>query len=134
MKAKPGLIIASAMLFGLALAIMGDVGGTAVTAQEKKDKKEKNPLEGKKGVAIGTLTDKGPNFIEVKAAGEEKGRRYVPQWVGGNPDKGGGPDKKLLKVFSELKVGSRVEVEWLFEERLRVLSVKVLKKTEDDKK
>ena len=26
----------------------------------------------------------------------------------------------MLKVISELKVGSRLEVEWLFEERLRV--------------
>jgi hypothetical protein len=124
------------MLLGLAFAILDGASGSAVSAQEKKDKKEKekNPLEGKKGIAIGTLTDKGPAFIEVKAAGDEKGRRYVPQWVGGNPAQGGGPDKKMLKVFSELKVGSRVEVEWLFEERLRVLSVKVLKKTEDDKK
>jgi hypothetical protein len=57
----------------------------------------------------------------------------VPQWIGGNPDKGGGPDKKILKTISELKVGSRLEVEWVFEERLRVLSVKVLKKAPEKK-
>lgn len=102
-------------------------------AQDKK--KEKDPLEGKKGKVIGLLTDKGPNFIEVKADGEEKGRKYVPHWVGGAPDKGGGPDKKVLKVISELKVGSRLEVEWEFEERLRILTVKVLKlPVEKDKK
>jgi hypothetical protein len=102
-------------------------------AQDKK--KEKDPQEGKKGKVIGLLTDKGPNFIEVKADGEEKGRKYVPHWVGGAPDKGGGPDKKMLKVISELKVGSRLEVEWEFEERLRVLTVKVLKlPAEKDKK
>jgi hypothetical protein len=104
---------------------------TTVVAGEKdkkeKDKKEKDPLEGKKGVAIGLLTEKGPNFIEVKADGEEKARRYVPHWVGGAPAAGGGPDKKMLKIFSELKVGSRLEVEWVFEERLRAVSVKVLK-------
>jgi hypothetical protein len=94
-------------------------------AQDKK--KEKDPQEGKKGKVIGLLTDKGANFIEVKADGEEKGRKYVPHWVGGAPDKGGGPDKKMLKVIGELKVGSRLEVEWEFEERLRVLTVKVLK-------
>ena len=118
-------VLVGAVLFGLAWAVI-DMSGPAGLAQEK-DKKEKNPLEGKKGKAIGILTEKGPNFIEVKADGEEKGRRYVPNWVGGNPDKGGGPDKMMLKIISELKVGSRLEVEWLYEERFRVIGVKVLK-------
>jgi len=122
------------LLLCLAFALLEFASdGTNVYAQDKKDKKEKNPLEGKKGTAIGTLTEKGPNFIEVKADGEEKGRRYVPHWVGGNPDKGGGPDKAMLKIFSELKIGSRLEVEWEFEERLRAVKVKVLKKAEDKK-
>jgi hypothetical protein len=121
-----GCIILS---FGLALTFTGD----GALAQDKK--KEKDPQEGKKGKVIGTLTDKGANFIEVKANGEEKGRKYVPHWVGGAPADGGGPDKNVLKVISELKVGSRVEVEWEFEERLRILTVKVLKlPPEKDKK
>ena len=108
---------------------------TTAQGQDKKDKKEKNPLEGKKGTVVGTLTEKGPNFIELKADGEEKGRRYVPQWVGGVPAQGGGPDKKIVKQISELKIGSRLEVEWLFEERLRVMAIKVLKAPVDkDKK
>jgi hypothetical protein len=92
-------------------------------AQEKKDEEKV-----KTGTAIGILVAKDKNFIEVKADGEEKGRRYVPRWVGGAPAEGGGPDKKMLKTFSELTVGSRVEVKWAFEERLRALEVKVLKK------
>ena len=92
-------------------------------------------MEGKKGKVIGLLTEKGPNFIEVKADGEEKGRRYVPHWVGGAPAQGGGPDKKMLKIIGDLKVGSRIEVDWEFEERLRVVAVKVLKApVEKDKK
>jgi len=121
-------MLALVFTFGI-IELSGNDG--FVGAQEKK--KEKDPLEGKKGTVIGKLTDKGPNFIEVKADGEEKGRKYVPHWVGGQPAQGGGPDKKLLKVFSELKVGSRVEIEWEFEERLRVLSVKVLKEAEKKK-
>jgi hypothetical protein len=102
-------------------------------AQDKK--KQKDPQEGKKGKIIGTLTDKGPAWIELNADGEEKGRKYVPHWVGGMPAQGGGPDKKVVKVISELKVGSRIEIEWEFEERLRVLTVKVLKlPPEKDKK
>jgi hypothetical protein len=103
---------------------------TAAAAQEKKEEKKGAAKSGK---VIGTLVDKRENFIEVKADGEEKARRYVPHWVGGAPAQGGGPDKKMLKKFAELKVGSRVEVEWEFEERLRAVNVKVLKGPHADK-
>jgi hypothetical protein len=96
----------------------------SIDAQDKK--KDADPNEGKKGKTIGTLTEKSEKFIEVKADGEEKARRYVPRWMGGNPDQGGGFDKKVVKSFNELKVGSRVEVEWVFEERFRALNVKTL--------
>jgi len=62
----------------------------------------------------------------VKADGEEKARVYVPHWIGGAPAQGGGPDKKMVAAFGKLKVGSRVEVTWEFEERLRAVEVKVL--------
>ena len=75
----------------------------------------------------GLLTAKGDNFIEVKADGEEKGRRYVPHWVGGAPAQGGGPDKKMLAVFEKLKVGSRIRLVWEFEERPRAVRIEVLK-------
>jgi hypothetical protein len=119
-------IVISLSALGLAL-IVGLPGG----AQEKK--KEKDPHEGRKGTVIGTLVAKDKNWIEVKADGEEKGRKYVPQWVGGMPAQGGGPDKKMLEIFSKLKIGSRIEVEWLFEERLRAMGVKVIKASADDK-
>ena len=86
-------------------------------------------LEGKTGTTVGKLVDKGKGYIEVKADGEEKGEKYVPEWVGGNPDKGGGPDKAVLTVFDTLKVGSRIEVDWVFHERLRI-KVKVLRAPE----
>ena len=95
-----------------------------VQAGEKKEQKKE---ETRKGKVIGTLVNKGPAFIEVKADGEEKGRRYIPHWVGGAPDKGGGPDKAVVKLIKDLKVGSRVEVVWEFEEHFRVLGVKVLR-------
>lgn len=106
----------AAVLTSLCLAV-------AAPADEKKDRAK----EGKKGTVVGTLTARGDNFIEVKADGEEKGRRYVPHWRGGAPAAGGGPDKKMLAVFKTLKVGSRVRVEWAYEERYRVEKVEVLK-------
>jgi hypothetical protein len=116
-------ILSAALLVGIVGTLLAAFCCEAsLHAQDKK--KEKDPLEGKKGTTIGTLVAKEKNYIEVKADGEEKGRKYVPQWVGRNP---GGPDPDMLKVFAGLKVGSRLEVEWLFEERFRAMKVKVLK-------
>jgi hypothetical protein len=91
-------------------------------------------MEGKKGTVIGTLVAKEKNWIAVKGDGEEKERKYVPHWVGGAPSAGGGPDKKMLEVFSKLKIGSRIELQWEYEERLRAVHVKVLKEPAGDKK
>lgn len=98
-----------------------------------KEGKKKDAKEGRKGTTIGVLVKKEKNTIEVLADGEEAPRKYVPPWKGGLPKDGGGPDKAILKLFEELKVGSRVEVEWMFEERLRALSVKVLEKPKEKK-
>ena len=116
----------------VSLAVLVLVGGATAGQDKKEDKKDKDAV--KSGKVVGVLIGKEKNSIEVKADGEEKGRRYVPQWVGGMPAQGGGPDKKMLKIFSELKIGSRIEVEWVFEERLRAIGVKVLKAPHEDKK
>jgi hypothetical protein len=105
-----------------------------VLAGEKDKEKDKKGEEGRKGTTIGVLVSKGENVIELKADGEEKGRKYVPQWVGGAPAQGGGFDKAMLKTFKELKVGSRIQVDWIFEERLRALNVKVLKAADKEEK
>ena len=124
-----GRCVPTAMLLIAVLAL------ATVQAQDKKQ--DKAPPEEPKGTTktstvIGILTAKNDSSIEVKAPGEEKARRYTPRWVGGAPDKGGELDKSLLKVFSQLKVGSRIEVEWVFEQRPRALKVTVLR--EPDKK
>jgi hypothetical protein len=107
--------------------------GLLAAPGDKKDTKDEKKAKKRGGTVVGTLTKKGDSFIEVKADGEEKARRYVPRWVGGAPAQGGGPDKKLLKAFKGLKVGSRVRLEWEFDERPRVLRVEVLKKADDEK-
>ena len=128
------------MIARFALAVLlaaASLLGSA-TGQEKKDDKkpdEKKKDEPRKGTVTGVVTAKMENWIEVKADGEDKGRRYVPHWRGGAPSAGGGPDKKMLATFKTLKVGSRVRLEWAFEERLRAEKVEVLKApAEKDKK
>jgi hypothetical protein len=89
--------------------------------------------EARKGTVTGLVTAKGPNWIEVKADGEEKGRRYVPHWRGGNPADGGGPDKKMVAAIKEVPLKSRVRIEWVFEERPRVEKIEVLHRGESKK-
>jgi len=98
--------------------------GVSLAADEKKEPAERG------GTVVGVITAKGENFLEVKADGEEKGRRYVPEWVGGAPAQGGGPNKEMVKIIKDLQVGSRVKLEWKFEERARVIKVEVLQKPE----
>jgi len=105
---------------------------------DDKEKKETAKEEKRGGTVTGTVTAKGDpakkeNWIEVKADGEEKGRRYVPHWRGGLPKDGGGPDKEIIAEIKEVPIGSRVRIEWSFQERPRVEKIEVLKKGEGAK-
>lgn len=108
---------------GLLLAASGTPAG------EKKEEKKRRG-----GTIIGVVTAKGKGFVEVKADGEERARKYVPHWVGGAPAKGGGLDKNMLKTIDAVKVGSRVRLVWEFEERPRVVRLEVLKRAGGGKK
>jgi hypothetical protein len=101
------------------------------TADDKKanDKSQ----EGKKGTVVGVVTAKGETWIEVKADGEERARRYMPHWRGGAPKDGGGPDKKIVAEIKDVPVGSRVRLEWSFQERPRVEKLEVLKRAGEKK-
>lgn len=99
--------------------------------EDRKDDKKDPPRRG--GTVVGEVVKKDKNWIEVKADGEEKARRYVPHWVGGAPSAGGGPEKKILEEIAKLKVGSRVKIQWEFEERPRVVKIEVLKEPSKDR-
>src|SRR5262249_9698325 len=131
---KGGKSMTARRLFsGLVLLVLL---GVAVSADEKKDgKKDKKEPPKKKGTVVGKVTAKDKNWVEVKADGEAKARRYFPHWRGGAPAAGGGLDKKTLAAIAKIKVGSRVRIEWVFAERLRVEKIEVLKAApEKDKK
>jgi hypothetical protein len=98
-----------------------------VTAGGRADEPKKNPDEGKRGTVTGVVTAKADNWIEVKADGEEKPRKYVPHWKGGAPKDGGGPDKDMVARIKEVPVKARVRLEWSFQERPRVEKIEVLK-------
>ncbi|HYH64573.1 MAG TPA: hypothetical protein VD866_07755 [Urbifossiella sp.] len=92
-----------------------------------QDKKDEKKTEARKGTVTGEVTGKGEAWIEVKADGEEKARKYVPHWKGGLPAAGGGLDKAMVARLKEIPLKSRVRLEWTFEERPRVEKIEVLK-------
>lgn len=94
---------------------------SAAADEPKKD-------EEKKGTVTGIVTAKADNWIEVKADGEEKARRYMAHWRGGLPKDGGGPDKEIVAKIKEVPLKARVRLEWTFQERPRVEKIEVLKK------
>lgn len=102
----------------LALVLSIGVAWTSATSAAEEEKR--------KGTVTGIVTAKGPNWIEVKADGEEKARRYTPHWKGGLPKDGGGLDKLMLAEIKKVPLKSRVQVEWSFEERPRVEKIEVL--------
>jgi hypothetical protein len=108
----------------LASVILVCLAGPNLYGDEQKEEPKKS------GAVVGVVAAKGTDWVEVKADGEQKARRYVPNWVGGAPREGGGPDKEMIKVLKGLTVGSRVRLEWKFEERPRVVKVEVLKAAE----
>jgi hypothetical protein len=111
----------------LAVGLLGLLLSAAVYADDKKNE------EVRKGTVTGMVTAKGKNWIEVKADGEVKGRRYVPHWRGGAPKDGGGLDKKMLEQIKDVPLKSRVRLEWSFQERPRVEKLEVLKKGDGKK-
>lgn len=115
----------------IALGFAAAAGQPPAAGQDKTDEKKE---EGRKGTVTGQVTGKGENWIEVKADGEEKGRKYVPHWRGGAPAAGGGPDKAMVAKLKDVPLNSRVRLEWVFEERPRVEKIEVLKAGEPTKK
>jgi hypothetical protein len=77
------------------------------------------------GTMTGIVVEKGKDAIVIK---DEAGtrERFVPQWVGGLPASGGGYDKTMLAAIAERKVGDKVEITWVFNERKRITAIKLL--------
>ena len=90
---------------GLAVCLSGFGRPGDATAQEKR----------RIGALSGVVTGKGDSkdgkngWVEVKADGEEKGRRYWPA----ADRKAGGPDREILAAIRQVEIGARVRVEWV---------------------
>ena len=78
--------------------------------------------DGENRLVVAPVTRRGrPSLKDL-----EPRRVFMPRWIGGNPDQGGGFDKTMAERIREVKPGDRVEVKWIFDERFRVIELKVL--------
>ena len=80
----------------------------------------------KAGELKGILSSKGDAWVEVI---EDDGllNRYLAEWEGGSPSRGGGFHLKSLEKFKELVVGNRVYLDWFLDGHLRVKKIKHIK-------
>lgn len=94
---------------------IGAAGLPCASAQQKKE-------ADKTGSVTGKVTDKGGHWIDVKADGEEKARRYYC-----------GSDQAALKAVKNTEVGSRVRLAWRYREVFRVVEIDVLRAPDKQK-
>jgi hypothetical protein len=82
----------------------------------QREAAQSEPGAERKGTVVGFAQAKGGHWIEVRADGEEKPRRYYC-----------GSDPIALKAVKETEIGSRVSLDWRFQEVFRVVKIEVLK-------
>jgi hypothetical protein len=74
------------------------------------------------GTLVGTITHHLNNCIEVKPDNGPP-ERFLPRWIGGMPNVGGGLDKAVVQILSKFKLGDRVKVTWIYVDRKLVTNV-----------
>ena len=107
----PQKLVAALVIGGVVMIVATAVG------QEKKAPEER------KGAVVGRAVAKGGFWIEVQADGEEMPRKYYC-----------GSDQVALKAVKTTEVGSRLRLEWRFQEVFRVVRIEVLKAPSREKK
>jgi hypothetical protein len=105
---------------------------TEIRAYMPKPSSTANPAtggnfrEGQSGSLAGTVLEKTETSITVKTDGDSpQTLTFIPKWVGLDPDQGGGFNKDMLAAIKATAVKSRVQVQWVFQEHLRVVQLMV---------
>jgi len=110
----------SSMPFKLLLMVFPVVAITPVYAQLGE-----LPIK-TQGKLDGILVAKGNVWIEVK---DDDGylNRYLPNWIGGPPARGGGYDPQMLNQMADIPIGNRIQLSWHWDGHLRVERLKLLR-------
>ena len=62
---------------------------------------------------------KSQRWVEIQSATGAV-ERYIPEWRGGAPRDGGGPDKQIVTAIARLSVGDTVTVRWYNNDHVRI--------------
>ena len=92
---------------------------TATSIQNLRPKEDEGTVNGT------VVTKQDDKWIEIQST-EGTIRRYVPRWTGRHPTQGGGLDIVGKKLIKEAKLGSKVQVEWIWDERVRLVNLLLL--------
>jgi len=103
--------------------IVGKAGAPAPAPPKAKAKGDEATA---RGTLVGTVAAKGRAWLEI--TGEDgKTERYIPDWRGGMPDQGGGPDQEVVKQIQGVKAGDRIRIRWHRDHHLRVEQVEPMR-------
>ena len=75
------------------------------------------------GKTVGTLVKRTSSAIKLHSLNDSTDT-YVPVWSGGNPNQGGGFDKKTLGMISRMEEGQTYVVSWYADDHLRITDIK----------
>lgn len=75
-----------------------------------------------RGSTLGTVVAKGRGWIDVQSA-TGKVTRYIPQWIGGNPNQGGGPEARVVHQINSTPIGATVLMNWYVTDHVRIENI-----------
>lgn len=78
-----------------------------------------------RGYTLGRVSAIGPTWIEVTSDSGATAR-YIPEWHGGMPANGGGPDKAVVAQIQALAVGARVRADWHVNDHIRLEQIRAV--------
>ncbi len=80
--------------------------------------------EGDEGTFAGTVLENDSGSVTIRTDEDTPRKlKFSPKWVGGSSDQGGGLDQAMQKTMDKLKPGQKVQIKWVFQERLRAATI-----------
>jgi hypothetical protein len=107
-----------------AIQVLSLPGQDGTTTDDNSSAQQEKPPAQKAGSFVGVVTGKGESWIAIRPDGEHESQKFIPRWVGGAPNQGGGFDKDALRAIAEIAVGSHVSVTWIWDEHYRLTGLK----------
>jgi hypothetical protein len=93
------------------------------TQEERPQSAQSIMNDEKSGTVKGRVISVKDHWLTIENEDTDKEERYLPAWTGGD---GGTLDEEMCRQLDELAAGQAVEIGWKWDERRRVVHLKVL--------